>query len=129
MKLYIQSSILTLLTLLHSERPKLYTILAFLSAIGLRSGTHFRTYVNNAGPLQLLQNLASDQDQLCSLSRISVDKCKVGVVWNSFALTIHFSFFFFLTLGGGLIQTEVCLKGLLYLKQATNQIYRKYSKI
>ena len=27
---------LFLLTLLHSERPKLYTILAFLSAIGLR---------------------------------------------------------------------------------------------
>ena len=27
----------TLLTLLHSERPKLYAILAFLSAIGLRN--------------------------------------------------------------------------------------------
>ena len=26
------------LTLLHSERPKLYTILAFLSAIGLKTG-------------------------------------------------------------------------------------------
>ena len=26
-----------MLTLLHSERPKLYTILAFLSAIGLNS--------------------------------------------------------------------------------------------
>ena len=26
--------ILTILTLLHSERPKLYTILVFLSAIG-----------------------------------------------------------------------------------------------
>ena len=30
---------LTLLTLLHSERPKLYTNLAFLSAIGLREKT------------------------------------------------------------------------------------------
>ena len=32
----------TLLTLLHSERPKLYTILAFLSAIGLSepNGSH-----------------------------------------------------------------------------------------
>ena len=28
------------LTLLHSERPKLYTILAFLSAIGLTQITH-----------------------------------------------------------------------------------------
>ena len=28
----------TLLTLLHSERPKLHTILAFLSAIGLKCG-------------------------------------------------------------------------------------------
>ena len=29
-----------LLTLLHSERPKLYTILAFLSAIGLSHRAH-----------------------------------------------------------------------------------------
>ena len=29
---------MTQLTLLHSERPKLYAILAFLSAIGLREG-------------------------------------------------------------------------------------------
>ena len=28
------------LTLLHLERPKLYTILAFLSAIGLKRATH-----------------------------------------------------------------------------------------
>ena len=28
------------LTLLHSERPKLHTILAFLSAIGLNNGTN-----------------------------------------------------------------------------------------
>ena len=32
----------TLLTLLHSKRPKLYGVLAFLSAIGLRA--------NSAGP-------------------------------------------------------------------------------
>ena len=30
-----KSLVMDLLTLLHSERPKLYTILAFLSAIGL----------------------------------------------------------------------------------------------
>ena len=33
---FILKSILISLTLLHSERPKLYTILVFLSAIGLR---------------------------------------------------------------------------------------------
>ena len=32
----LEDQVLFLLTLLHSERPKLYTILAFLSAIGLR---------------------------------------------------------------------------------------------
>ena len=31
---------LLLLTLLHSERPKLYAILAFLSAVGLRVDFH-----------------------------------------------------------------------------------------
>ena len=31
-----ESKLEILLTLLHSERPKLYTILAFLSAIGLK---------------------------------------------------------------------------------------------
>ena len=30
------------LTLLHSERPKLYAILAFLSAVGLNTGTCFQ---------------------------------------------------------------------------------------
>ena len=30
-----------LLTLLHSERPKLYTILAFLSAMGLKRSRRF----------------------------------------------------------------------------------------
>ena len=33
---YMNALLLLLLTLLHSERPKLYTILAFLSAIGLK---------------------------------------------------------------------------------------------
>ena len=32
-----ESTIVFLLTLLHSERPKLYTILAFLSAVGFMS--------------------------------------------------------------------------------------------
>ena len=30
------------LTLLHSEKPKLYTVLAFLSAVGLRKAFNFR---------------------------------------------------------------------------------------
>ena len=33
------------LTLLHSERPKSYTILVFLSAIGLRCGKHTVTII------------------------------------------------------------------------------------
>ena len=35
------------LTLLHSERPKLYAVLAFLSAIGLK---HFKNEVFSLGP-------------------------------------------------------------------------------
>ena len=36
------------LTLLHSERPKLYTILAFLSAIGLKDNFQYRYPHSNA---------------------------------------------------------------------------------
>ena len=36
-QLQIRTSLFRMLTLFHSERPKLYTILAFLSAIGLRN--------------------------------------------------------------------------------------------
>ena len=32
----LKAKVCLILTLLHSERPKLYTILAFLSAIGLK---------------------------------------------------------------------------------------------
>ena len=35
---YAAALIICLLTLLHSERPKLYGVLAVLSAIGLKSG-------------------------------------------------------------------------------------------
>ena len=41
-----------LLTLLHSEWPKLHRVLALLSAIGLRPGTCFGTYANRADPVQ-----------------------------------------------------------------------------
>ena len=46
------------LTLLHSERPKLYTILAFLSAIGIRFATQI-LYVSKNVPLakKLISNL------------------------------------------------------------------------
>ena len=40
--------IVLLLTLLHSERPKLYTILAFLSAVGLKN--NFSLAIRNYGP-------------------------------------------------------------------------------
>ena len=35
--------VLTLLTILHTERPKLHTILAFLSAIGIRECVLFQS--------------------------------------------------------------------------------------
>ena len=54
-------SYLTSLNLLHSGRPKLYTILDFLSAKGLRPNTHFGAYSNSADPVQMPQNMASDQ--------------------------------------------------------------------
>ena len=46
--LFAESTVFILyaLTLLHSERPKLYTILAFLSAIGLRVNTFLWVWYN-----------------------------------------------------------------------------------
>ena len=41
----MESLVKGLLTLLHSERPKLYTILAFLSAVGLNFGAHIKSNV------------------------------------------------------------------------------------
>ena len=47
-----------LLTLLHSERPKLYTILAFLSAIGLINAAFIiKTYTHFLSPDQKVQGI------------------------------------------------------------------------
>ena len=47
--LYKGSNQNTVLTLLHPERPKLYTILAFKGAIGLRqTRTHYKKCANSA---------------------------------------------------------------------------------
>ena len=56
---------MTTLTLLHSERPKLYKVLAILSAIGLR-GCHYgirplKSYGYSEHSNQPAQNMQSDQ--------------------------------------------------------------------
>ena len=65
-KIMIYNTTVTIyLTLLHSEWPKLYTILAFLSAIGLKSICHFRdvrsVLLNVTFILFLLENPVSKQ--------------------------------------------------------------------
>ena len=46
------NGLISLLTLLHSERPKLYAILAFLSAIGLKEISHSQKTGVSSFPIQ-----------------------------------------------------------------------------
>ena len=55
------------LTLLHSERPKLYTILAFLSAIGLRVPLLIRE-----GKMKMFVTVASPEVVPCDLKAVTV---------------------------------------------------------
>ena len=60
LQIYILSDCFSVtLTLLHSERPKLYTILAFLSAIGLRS-----RFLSKAQLINMSKHMASQSSFL-----------------------------------------------------------------
>ena len=58
---------------MHSERPKLYTILAFLSAIGLKQGSRFSVDVK--------------------VNRYTFKEINSAILWNTF-LPFHKGHFF-----------------------------------
>ena len=59
------SSYINSLTLLHSERPKLYAILAFLSAIWLIPDTKIAEFANSVELVEVAQDKSPHLDLHC----------------------------------------------------------------